>query len=101
MQGTVTKAKHEVRNRKVADIHPIRVIAWNSLRVNVQRVFFRAFYMGLHDGSSYLSCTRFTIPMLASYSTHMGRATSERVNTSEMGVITAATTRIITTACFR
>lgn len=39
--------------------------------------------------------------MLISYSAHIGNATNDRVNTSEVGVIIAATTRIIIIACFR
>ena len=43
----------------------------------------------------------FTINTLTSYNIHIGKATSDRVNTSDVGVIIAATTRIITMACFR
>ena len=39
--------------------------------------------------------------MLASYKTHIGNVTNDNVNTSEVGVMTAATIRIITIACFR
>ncbi len=42
-----------------------------------------------------------TTNTLASYSIHMGKATSSKVKTSDVGVITAATTRITTTACLR
>ena len=38
------------------------------------------------------------IKMLASYSSHMGKETSDRVNTSEVGVMMAATMRIMTIA---
>ncbi len=52
--------------------------------------------------SRYLCVTvLFTIKILTSYKIHIGRATSERVKTSEVGVMIAATMRIITTACFR
>ena len=44
---------------------------------------------------------RFTIKILTSYNNHIGNATSESVNTSEVGVMIAATTRIITMACLR
>lgn len=43
----------------------------------------------------------FTIQILISYNTHIGNATNDRVNTSEVGVIMAATTRMITMACLR
>ena len=39
--------------------------------------------------------------MLISYNTHIGNATSESVKTSDVGVIIAAITRIITMACLR
>lgn len=39
--------------------------------------------------------------MLISYSNHIGKATSESVKTSEVGVMMAATTRIATIACLR
>ena len=42
-----------------------------------------------------------TTQMLTSYSSHIGKATSDSVKTSEVGVIMAATTRMTTTACFR
>ena len=41
---------------------------------------------------------RFTIQILTSYNNHIGNATNDNVNISDVGVITAATIRIITTA---
>ena len=38
---------------------------------------------------------------LTSYSIHMGKATSSRVKTSDVGVMTAAATSTTTTACLR
>ena len=45
--------------------------------------------------------TRFTIRMLTSYSSHMGKATSKSVKISEVGVINAAMIRMMTMACLR
>ena len=42
----------------------------------------------------------FTINTLTSYNPHIGNATNDKVNTSEVGVITA-TTRMTTMACLR
>ncbi len=42
-----------------------------------------------------------TTNTLASYSIHMGKATSNRVKTSDVGVMTAATASTTTTACLR
>lgn len=44
---------------------------------------------------------RLTIRILTSYSDHIGSATNNNVKTSEVGVITAATIRMITMACLR
>ena len=41
---------------------------------------------------------RFTIKILTSYNNHIGSDTNNKVNTSDVGVIIAATTRMITTA---
>lgn len=40
-----------------------------------------------------------TTQMLTSYSSHIGKATSDSVKTSDVGVMMAATTRMTTTAC--
>lgn len=42
-----------------------------------------------------------TIKILISNNIHIGKVTSESVKTSDVGVMTAATIRIITTACLR
>ena len=45
-----------------------------------------------------LSAVDFTNQMLSSYSTYIGIDTTSKVNTSDVGVMTAATTRIATMA---
>lgn len=55
----------------------------------------------LYLSTAFLLAALFTTRMLASYKTHIGNVTNDNVNTSEVGVMTAATIRIITIACFR
>ena len=68
-------------------------------------IFWPADCFSLQDvvylSTAFLLAALFTTRMLASYKTHIGNVTNDNVNTSEVGVMTAATIRIITIACFR
>ena len=62
------------------------------------------YHFSYHDCLSVFSLffsTRRTTRMLASYSKTIGKATISKVNTSEVGVMTAAITSTTTMACFR